>query len=48
MSSDFGSYSLAQEMSFVDLYLLYFMPWLITHLLLALLPFQAFVYCKSA
>jgi hypothetical protein len=41
---DFGCCSLAQEMSFVDHYLPYFRQQLITHLLLALLPFQPFVY----
>jgi hypothetical protein len=38
---DFGYCSLAQEMSFVDRYLPYFRQRLITHLLLALLPFQS-------
>jgi hypothetical protein len=42
MSFDFGYYSLAQEMSFVDCYLLYFRQWFITRLLSALLPFQSF------
>jgi hypothetical protein len=37
---DFGHWSLAQEMSFVDHYLPYFRQWLITHPLLALLSFQ--------
>jgi hypothetical protein len=38
---DFGCCSLAQEMSFVDCYLPYFRQQLITHLLLAHLPFQS-------
>jgi hypothetical protein len=38
---DFGCCSLAQEMSFVDHYLPYFIHWLITCTLLALLPFQS-------
>jgi hypothetical protein len=37
---DFGCCSLTQEMSFVDHYLPYFRQWLITHPLLACLPFQ--------
>jgi hypothetical protein len=37
---DFGCCSLAQEMSFLNHYLPYFKQQLITHLLLALLPFQ--------
>jgi hypothetical protein len=37
---DFGCWSLAQEMNFEDCYLPYFMQWLITLPLLALLPFQ--------
>jgi hypothetical protein len=41
VSFNFGFFSLAQEMSFVDCYLLYFNQWLITRLLLALLPFQS-------
>jgi hypothetical protein len=41
---DFGCSSLAQEMSFVVCYLPYFRQWLITYPLLALLPFQPFVY----
>jgi hypothetical protein len=41
---DFGCCSLAQEMSFVDCYLLYFRQWLIPCLLSAFLPFQPFVY----
>jgi hypothetical protein len=36
---NFGCCSLAQEMHFVDHYLPYFRQWLITRLLLALLPF---------
>jgi hypothetical protein len=40
VSFDFVYCSLAQEMSFVDYYLPFFRQWLITHLLLALLPFQ--------
>jgi hypothetical protein len=40
----FGCCSLAQERSFVDSYLPYFRQRLITCLLLALLPFQPFVY----
>jgi hypothetical protein len=40
MLFDFGCSSLAQEMIFVDCYLTYFRQWLITCLLLALLPFQ--------
>jgi hypothetical protein len=40
MSFDFGCFSLAQEMSFVDLYLPYFKQWLITCTLSACLPFQ--------
>jgi hypothetical protein len=44
MLFDFGCCSLAQEMSFVDCYLPYFRPQLITRLLLALLPLQMFVY----
>jgi hypothetical protein len=39
-SFDFGCCSLAQEMSFVDRYLLYFRQWLITHPLSAHLTFQ--------
>jgi hypothetical protein len=38
---DYGCCSLAQEMSFVDRYLLCFRQWLITHLLSALLSFQS-------
>jgi hypothetical protein len=41
MLFDFGCYSLAQEMSFVDSYLPYFRQRLITCPLLALLPFQS-------
>jgi hypothetical protein len=41
MSFDFGCCSLAQEMSFVDHYLPYFMQQLITSSLLALLSFQS-------
>jgi hypothetical protein len=37
---DFGCCSLAQKMSFVDCYLLYFRQQVITSPLLALLPFQ--------
>jgi hypothetical protein len=37
---DFGWYSLAQEMSFVDRYLPYFKQWLTTCPLSSLLPFQ--------
>jgi hypothetical protein len=40
VSLDFGCCSLAQEMSVVDHYLLYFRQQLITCLLSALLPFQ--------
>jgi hypothetical protein len=36
----FGCCSLAQKLIFVDHYLPYFRQWLITHPLLALLPFQ--------
>jgi hypothetical protein len=43
VSFDFGCCSLAQEMSFVDHYLLYFRQQFITHPLLALLP-TVFVY----
>jgi hypothetical protein len=45
---DFGCCSLAQEMSFVDRYLLYFRQWLTTCLVSALLPFQPFVCWKFA
>jgi hypothetical protein len=38
---DFECCSLAQEISFVDHYLLYFRQWFITCLLSALLPFQS-------
>jgi hypothetical protein len=41
MSSDFGCYSLAQEISFVDCYLPYFKQQLITHPLSVLLLFQS-------
>jgi hypothetical protein len=41
---DLGCCSLAQEMSFLDRYLPYFRQWLITHPLVALLPFQLFIY----
>jgi hypothetical protein len=37
---DFGCWLLAQEMRFVIRYLPYFRQWLITHPLLAFLPFQ--------
>jgi hypothetical protein len=47
ISFDFGCCSLAQEMSFVDCYLPYFRQQLITHLLLALLPFQP-LFTKSS
>jgi hypothetical protein len=43
VSFDFRCCSLAQEMSFVDHYLPYFMQRLITHPLSALLPFQPFL-----
>jgi hypothetical protein len=38
---DFGCCTLAQEMTFVVCYLPCFRQWLITHLLLAFLPFQS-------
>jgi hypothetical protein len=44
---DFGCFSLAQEMSFVDYYLPYFRQQLITSLLLALLLFQP-LFTKSS
>jgi hypothetical protein len=44
---DFGCCSLAQEMIFVDCYLLYFRQQLITCLLSAFLLFQPFVYWSS-
>jgi hypothetical protein len=44
---DFGCCSLAQEMSFVDYYLPYFRQQLITHPLLALLPFHS-VFTESS
>jgi hypothetical protein len=48
MLFDFGCCSLAQDMSFVDHYLLYFRHWLIICPLLALLPFQSlFTECLS-
>jgi hypothetical protein len=50
LSFDFRCCSLAEEMSFVDLYLPCFRQWLITHLLSALLPFQPLFtesYCRN-
>jgi hypothetical protein len=46
VSFDFGCFSLAQEMSFVDCYLLYFRQRFITPLQSTLLPFQPFVCWK--
>jgi hypothetical protein len=46
-SFDFGCFSLAQEMSFVDHYLPYFRQWLTTHPLSALLPFQSLFTASS-